>query len=361
MTHLERYLNSIKRKPFDRIPFTVSMTGEMADKLIKYTGCDYNELMYGIFDIDMMSAGPGYIGPPAAVYEDGTYENMYGVKMRNVSYGHGIYSEAFEYPLASAETVDDIKRYKWPAADMFEYKGMFEKLRKYPDYPFNVGYLALGWSSWEMRGMEKFMEDLYTEEALAEAIINEISDFGYAYFKSILESAKEYEGVNLTSIYLADDWGTQEGLLISIEMFRRFFKPHYKRIIDMAHAAGVMVEFHCCGSQPKLIPEFIDLGVDILNPLQTSAKDMIPHKLKEDFGDYITFAGGVDVQTVLPQGTLESVRKEVIHLLDTVGKDGGYILSPSHAIQVDTPPENIVAMVDAVYEYYDLPVTGLLK
>jgi uroporphyrinogen decarboxylase len=109
-----------------------------------------------------------------------------------------------------------------------------------------------------------------------------------------------------------------------------------------------------------LIPELIDLGVDIMNPLQTSAKYMTPHKLKEEYGEYISFSGGVDVQTVLPQGTPESVRDEVFYLLDTIGKNGGYILMPSHAIQVDTPPENIVAMADAVYEYYGMPLTGLL-
>jgi uroporphyrinogen decarboxylase len=127
----------------------------------------------------------------------------------------------------------------------------------------------------------------------------------------------------------------------------------------MAHSAGILVEFHCCGSQPNLIPEFLDLGVDILTPLQTSAKDMTPHKLKEEFGGYISFSGGVDVQTILPHGTPESVRDYVFYLLDTVGKGGGYILQPSHAIQVDTPPENVIAMVDALYEYYGMPATGL--
>jgi len=361
MTHLERYINSIKRKPFDRIPFSVGMTGEMANKLVEYTGCEYGKLMYDIFKVDLRGEGPRYIGPALPSYEDGTYENLYGVKMRNVSYGHGTYSEAFEYPLVNAETVDEIKRYKWPRADMYNYEPMLNTLRAYPDYPFSIGYHALGWHSWEMRGMEKFMEDLYAEEAIADAIINEISDFGYSYFKEIFETAKKYEGNNFSAIQLADDWGTQEGLLISIEMFRKFFKPHYKRIIDMAHSVGILVEFHCCGSQVKLIPDFIDLGVDILNPLQTSAKGMIPHKLKEEFGDYISFSGGVDVQTVLPRGTPKSVRDEVFYLLDTIGKDGGYCLMPSHAIQVDTPPENVVAMVDAIYEYYGMSVTGLLK
>jgi len=359
MTHLERFMNSIKRKPFDRIPFSIYTTGEMAAKLEAYTGCEYYKLLYDVFKVDTMGEGPRYIGPDMPSYDDGTYENMYGVKMRNVNYGHGTYSEAVGFPLVNAATVDEIKNYKWPRADMFDYEPMLESLRAYPDYPFTIGYHALGWHSWEMRGMEKFMEDLYIEEDIAEAIINEISDFGYEYFKCVFEVKKGYEGGNFTAIHLADDWSTQEDLLISPEMFRKFFKRHYRRIIDMAHSVGVLVEFHCCGSQVKLIPDFIDLGVDILNPLQTSARGMIPHKLKEEFGDYISFSGGVDVQTVLPNGTPKSVRDEVFYLLDTIGKGGGYILQPSHAIQVDTPPENVVAMVDALYEYYGMPDTGL--
>ena len=360
MTHLERYVNSIRRKPFDRIPFSVGMTGEMAEKLTAYTGCEYYKLLYDIFKIDTRGEGPRYIGPAMPSHDDGTYENMYGVRMRTVNYGGGSYGEAVGFPLVNAETADEIKKYRWPKADWFKYEPMFESLKAHPDYPFSIGYHALGWHSWEMRGMEKFMEDLYAEEAIAEAIINEISDFGYEYFKSIFEAKKGYEGNNFTAILLADDWATQNGLLISVEMFRRFFKPHYRRIIDMAHSAGVFVEFHCCGSQVKLIPEFIDLGVDILNPLQTSAAGMVPHKLKEQFGDCISFSGGIDVQTVLPFGTPQSVRDEVFYLLDTMGKGGGYILHPSHNIQIGTPPENIIAMYDAVYEYYGMPGTGLL-
>lgn len=122
----------------------------------------------------------------------------------------------------------------------------------------------------------------------------------------------------------------------------------------MAHSAGLKVEFHCCGSAVGLIPEFIETGIDILNPIQTSAKGMTPHILKEKYGKYLAFSGGVDVQTVLPFGTPEKVKDEVKYLLDTMGKDGGYILEPSHSIQAGTPPENVVAMYEAVYEYYDI-------
>ena len=345
-------MNSVKRKPFDRIPFSLGMTGEMAKKLTEYTGYEYGELIYGVFDCDRRGGWVPYIGPQPAHYDDGSYDTVYGVRMRSVSYGSGQYDDAVAFPLMHATTVEEVRKHPWPKAEWYNYDAVLNPLQKYPDYPFMLGYQAIGWFSWDMRGMDLFMTDLHLEEAIATAIIEQVSDIGYEYFKRLLETAKGYD--NFAAIQLADDWGTQHGLLIGVPMFRKFFKAHYRRIIDMAHSAGKLVEFHCCGHQVPLIPEFIDLGVDILNPLQTSAKDMVPHVLKREFGRHIAFSGGVDVQTVLPHGTAQQVRDEVFYLLDSMAGDGGYILEPSHAIQVDTPPENVLAMVGAVYEYYGI-------
>lgn len=354
MLHIERFKNSIARKAFDRIPMSISLSQEMADILLRYTGQDYNTLVYKTLDVDRRSVSPRYIGPPSKKYPDGSYENIFGVRMRDVNYGHGQYTEAVGFPLANAGSVGEILRHSWPSAAWYDYNSIKETLDKYPDYPFTVGYHALGWFSWDTRGMSQFLEDLILEPKIADAIIHEVSDFGYEYFIRLFSAGKDYVDKNFTAIHLADDWGTQEGLMISIDLFRRYFKSHYRRIIDIAHAAGVLVEFHCCGSAVELIPEFINIGVDILNPIQTSAKGMTPHLLKEKYGNEIAFSGGVDVQTVLPFSTPLQIRDEVFYLLDTMGKNGGYIIEPSHAIQVGTPPENILAMYKAVYEYYGI-------
>lgn len=355
MTNLERFNNSIRRKSFDRIPVSISVAPEMMEELKKHLGQDRDTILYKVFDIDRRHAGPEYTGPKPSEYEDGTYDNIFGVRMKDVSYGHGKYSEAVAFPLSDATSVTEVERYPWPSAEWYDYSSILEPLKAYPDYSFTIGYLALGWFSWEMRGMSQFLEDLIINPEIAEAVIEKISGYGFEYFRRIIETGREYIGKNFTCIHLADDWATQESLLISPQLYRSFFKKHYRRIIDMAHSAGLLVEFHCCGSAVGLIPELIDTGIDILNPVQTSARGMVPHELKEKFGEHIAFSGGIDVQTVLPFGTPGRVGEEVKYLLDTMGKNGGYILEPSHAIQPDTPPENVVAMYKAVYDYYGIP------
>lgn len=354
MTHLERFKNSISRQNLDRVPISYGATKSMTDILLEYAGKDYETLIYGDFDCDRRGATPEYTGPKHNIYPDGTYDDFYGVRMRDVDYGKGSYSEAVISPLANAETVDDIASYNWPSADYYNYKSILNTLEKYLDYPFTLGYQSYGWYAWNLRGMSQFFEDLILSPELAEALLNKLSDLGYDYFEKLINANKSYINKNFVAILIADDIGSQNGPLISLEHFRRFFKPHYRRLIEMVHKHGLIVEYHSCGSIINFIPDLIDMGIDILNPIQTSAKGMNPKKLKEEYGNDIAFSGGIDVQTILPSSNPQKVRDEVFYLLETMGKNGGYILEPSHAIQSDTPPENVMTMYRAVYEYYGI-------
>ena len=352
MNHVERFRQSVSRGSIDRVPLDYSATPEMTRILEKSLGYDWNSLLYGPFGIDRRSAMPVYVGPAPKRYEDGSYDNIFGVRMVDKSYGFGTYAESVHHPLAGATRIKEIERHPWPTSAQHDFTRILEPLEKYPDYAFTVGYQSIGWFSWEMRGMSQFLEDLLLEPEIADAIVCIVADLAYDYYRNIIETGKDHIGRNFVCIHLADDWATQSGLLISPTIFRTFFKRHYRRIIDLAHAAGLLVEFHCCGSVLELIPDLIDAGIDILNPVQTSATGMDPVLLKREFGKDITFSGGVDVQKVLPFYSRQEVKDEVKHLLDTLGEGGGYILAPSHAIQVGTPPENVVAMYEAAHEYY---------
>lgn len=355
MNSLERFQAAMRRAPVDRLPWNANMVPELAQKLIQHFDlADSEALLYNFLGIDRRRLLPRYTGPEPARYADGTFDNLFGVRMRNVSYGRGVYQEAVGFPLANAQDVAEVERYAWPNAADYDYAAMPAALSEHPDSPFMVGYLSLGWTAWDMRGFDQFLSDLLCEPEIAGAIIQHVSDFGYESFRRQLESCRAYCGKAFSCIQLADDWATQEGLLISPSLFRRFFKPHYRRIIDMAHAYGVWVEFHCCGSAVELIPDIIDMGADILNPIQTSARGMDPALLKREFGRDIVFSGGLDVQTVMPFGTAEQVKETVYYLLDTLGAGGGYILEPSHSLQIDTPIENVMAMKSAYEQYYGL-------
>ena len=240
---------------------------------------------------------------------------------------------------------------RWPQADWFDHEGILPAIQAYPDYPFMVGYLSIGWFSWEVRGLAQCLEDFYLAAKIAEAIAQHIADFGYEYYTRLLETVKDYIGKNVVCIHLADDWGRQDGLLMGPNIFDRFYARHYRRLIDLAHSYGLKVEFHSCGAARSLYPKFIEVGVDIMNPVQTSAKGMIPAEIKEEFGQDLAFSGAIDVQQLLPYASREQVKEEVKRVLDAMGGDGGFFPGPAHNIQLGTPPENVVAMYEAMDEY----------
>lgn len=354
LSHIERWCRSLRREPFDRVPVGYHASAEFCAKMEQRTGLPTETFYRDVIGVDGLLVAPPYIGPEPRKYDDGSFDNLFGVRMRKQSYGAGEYCEAVAYPLAEARTRADVEAHNWPSPELHDFESIVGHLRENIDRQVTLGYFALGWYSWDTRGMSRFLMDLSLEPDLADAIISRVSDFGYEYFRLAIDAARDYIGRNVTTIHLADDWATQDGLLISPDTFRKFFKPHYSRIIDLAHAAELRVEFHCCGSVFGLIPELIDLGVDILNPIQTSARDMEPERLKSEFGKTLAFSGGMDVQTELPFGTPQSVADRTHYLLDTLGRDGGFIFGPSHSIQVDTPVENVLAAYSAVYDHYGI-------
>jgi uroporphyrinogen decarboxylase len=152
-------------------------------------------------------------------------------------------------------------------------------------------------------------------------------------------------------LQIADDYGTQRGLMMSPQMWRVFFAPHLETLADMAHNEGIKVFLHCCGSSREIIPDLIALGIDILNPIQPQAKGMDPRDLKAHFGNRLCFHGGIDTQKTLPFGSVNDVKEEVIDRLTIFGKEGGYILAPVHTIEPDVPLENILALYEAAKKF----------
>jgi len=196
-----------------------------------------------------------------------------------------------------------------------------------------------------LRGMDKFMMDLALNPGLARSIIARVEAFYLEFDRRIFQAAG-----GLLDIYMiADDFGMQNGLLISPRMLRQFIFPSIERLIAQGKGYGLRIMFHSCGAVRRLIPELIEMGVEILNPIQTSAEGMVPSELKAEFGDVLTFHGGLDIQTVLSPGTPDDVRAEVRRLISDMGSGGGLIVSPTNSITPETPVQNIVAMYQAVH------------
>jgi uroporphyrinogen decarboxylase len=187
-----------------------------------------------------------------------------------------------------------------------------------------------------------------TDEDLVHAIMGRVTDFYAAFFSRILEAAPG----EIDLVFTADDIGDQRGLLMPMERWERLLKPYHRRLNDVIHGHGAKVIYHTDGSIMDAVAGLADAGIDVLQALQFSADNMDPSRLKAAHGGRLCFEGGVSVQTTLPFGTAEDVRREVRERISVLGKDGGYILGPSHWIQAGTPPENIAAMFDTAVSWY---------
>ena len=166
------------------------------------------------------------------------------------------------------------------------------------------------------------------------------------FYKEDYFRAQKASGGNIDIFLVISDLGGQEGPMISLEMFDEFIAPYLKELVDRIHDLGAYAMFHSCGMVFPFIERFIDLGLDILDPIQPIGEEMSPENLAKSFKGKICFHGGIDIQYVLPHGTLEEVQDEVKHYSEVLGEEGGYICCPAHLFQPDTPPENIIAFYD---------------
>jgi uroporphyrinogen decarboxylase len=286
---------------------------------------------------------PRYIGPPI-----GTGQNVYGCRYRDISYGDGVYSECVYHPLAQYNSIEEVEsNYTWPTADWFDYSVITDEIRGKELYPIQGGGSEPFLVYRNLRGMEQAYVDLTLNPHLVHYCLDRL--FGFCY-ENTLRIYEQIPGrVNIS--YVAEDFGSQNSLLISRDLIRKFFIPRMRRMIELAHQAGAYVFFHSDGAIRNIIPDMIEAGIDALDPIQWRCKGMGREELKRDFGDKVVFHGGVDNQYTLAFGSVEEVREEVIHSIQVLGGDGGYILAPCHNIQVVSPPENVVAMYETGYEH----------
>jgi uroporphyrinogen decarboxylase len=201
--------------------------------------------------------------------------------------------------------------------------------------------------------MERALEDLVARPEIADAVLEQIFRFDYALIRRVLSEAGEF--VDL--IYVAEDLGTQQSLLMSPATFRRFLKPRMARLIEMIHSSGARVFHHDDGAIRPLIPDLIEIGIDILNPIQWRCRGMDRAVLAADFGKRLVFHGGIDNQQTMPFGTPEDVRNQVRENIDIFSGGRGYIVAPCHNLQANTPTENVIALYAAVRDYGNPPET----
>jgi uroporphyrinogen decarboxylase len=277
---------------------------------------------------------------------DDTYLDEWGIRRQRTE----LYCEIVEHPLADA-TVEDLPHYPWPDPhDPCRVTGLAEEARRLyeeTDYALVADFLGGGLfeqALW-MRGFEHFMMDLVSDEAFATALLDTLLELYIEFYDVYLEAVGPYVQI----VAVGDDLGMQTGPLISPKLYRRLIKPRHKELYNFIHSCTeAKIMHHTCGSVFPLVQDLIDVGVDVLNPIQTSAQGMDPAALKREFGERLVFHGGIDVQQILPFATPERVREEVKRIVAILGQGGGYIFAPSHNIQADVPPQNVLTMYEAI-------------
>ena len=355
MEHRERVEVALNHEKPDRCPMQISFTPEFASRLRRELGLKEEDLhnphgggntyvLERELQQDMLLTSVGWANSYYAE-PDGTYADEWGVIWKNVSYetpyGKGAYTEMIEHPLAEDEK---IVSYVPPDPERPELYLEAEKLigeRQHEYWIVGVTVTTIFETAWALRGYEKTLMDLILNPDLVEALF----DIPCRYHSV---AAERLVRMGVDMIWLGDDVGAQEQMLFSPETWRRFLKPRMAGLIatlkDLNPA--LKIAYHSDGNISPLIPELIEIGVDVLNPVQPAS--MSPAELKGKYGDRLCFWGTIDEQHTLPFGSPQDVRGEVLDRIRIVGDGGGLIIGPTHHVQLDTPMENFKAMVDTV-------------
>ena len=352
MTPRERIITALSHKEPDIVPFSLGFGINYPAKkaLAEYMRMDIGELDALLHSLtDIRHVGPRYIGPSdrnKKLSDDGTYIDMWGVKRSPVHNEKDTYMEISEYPLQNLETIAELEDYIFPDVSWFDFSVIPEQIKAHKrtgDYAIMMGNANIFETSWYMRGLENMFENLLTEKDYVHFLMNKVTDFFTAYFQKALEAA---DG-KIDLAFTADDIGSQNDLLISLPLWEEMIKPYHKRLNKIIHEYGAKIIYHSDGAVMKAVDGLMDMGIDVLEALQFDATGMNPAELKAKAGDRLSFHGGVSVQSTLPFGTPEEVEAEVKEHIKILGRNGGYILAPSHAIQAGTPPENTYAFLNA--------------
>jgi len=323
------------------------------ERLIEYFGgCEWDSVLDTV-GCDKRSVYPRYIGPALETYPDGSFESIVsgGPRMKMIDTPFGLIGAYVFFPWADIEKPGQLKdRWGWNGKiewwDFTSVTKQIDELEERGSYwisshgdPSGLQHLCM-WA-----GDENYLYILASDEELAVAMIEKHNEIRLEHAMRTLEAG----GGRIHQLDGGGDYGTQRGMLIHPGTFRRLFKPLYQKFYREIKANyDVKIQFHSCGSIVDIIPDLIEVGVDILDPVQVQAHGMSPEELHSRFSDSLIFHGGVDIQELLPHASPMEVAAEIKRLYCALGGGSGYIIAPTHFIQADTPLENILAMCGEV-------------
>lgn len=338
MSSRERVLAALRHEKPDRTPCDFWAEPPAMNRLFKHLGHTDKEKLLETLGVDVRHLEAA--APPERALGDGVFQNFWGERFIYNQTPWGTMREDTRGALAKARSLEELAAFAWPTPDCLDRSRLPEQCRRYEQHALLYGFADI----WQRPALVRGWEDMFLDMAERPEWVHFLSRKFTDFYREDYTRAAEITGGRIDLYLVISDLGTQQGPLISPIMFRQFVAPYLKEMVDHIHSLGGRALFHSCGMIRPFIPDLIQLGVDVLDPIQPTGPEMQPEGLKRDFGACLTFHGGLDMQHLLPHGTPLQVEAEARRYCEILGAGGGYILGPAHLFQPDVPPENILAV-----------------
>jgi len=341
MTAKERVHAALRREPVDRVPIYMWYHPETAKQLGKLLEIPPERVAEALGDDIRQTWVSGNFAMEGIVHEHEGEGHMdfWGIDWVRIGY----FNQIRQCPLEKASR-EQILQYRYPYEHIDALLQQMQRVLPYADDHFIGCDISpcLFEQVYRLRGMENALMDLVANPDISKDMLQKAADFAFVLAERVCDE------LAIDWLWTGDDVAGQQNLMMSPEMWREMVKPHLARIVAVAKERGIWSAHHCCGALRPIIPDLIEIGVDVLNPVQGTCPGMDPYELKREFGKDLAFMGGIDTQHLLPHGTEEAVYAETVRMLEAMTADGGgYILAASHTVPHETPLENVFAMYRA--------------
>jgi uroporphyrinogen decarboxylase len=352
ITSKERVLTTFANQEPDRVPINYKANPGIDRRLKDHFGLapDDGDGLLQALGVDFRGVGAPYSGPRLHkdIPERGVTVDNWGIHRRRVEHETGVYLDFCDFPLREADE-ETVANWPMPSPDDFDYSGVLAECNRLEQFAINGsgGYGDIMDGNGMLRGYEQTLVDLITEDPAGLLLADRRMEIQIEKTRRILEAAKG----KIDFIWLGEDLGTQIAPLISMDILKKQIRPRYQKYCDLAKAYDVYVMMHSCGSSSWAYEDFIEMGIHVVDTLQPEAANMSPEYLKEQFGGRLAFHGCISTAGPVSKGTVEETIDYCRHTLDVMMPGGGYCFAPTHALQDNSPTENVVAMYQVAAEY----------
>ena len=338
MTSRERILAALRHQQPDRTPRDFWSEPPALKRLFDYVGHTDKDRLLDTLGVDVRHLQAP--APPERKVRDGVFENFWGERYIYNQTPWGPFREDTKGAMAEAKSFSELEAFPWPTPDCLDRSGLKSQCVRYQNHALLYGFADIWQRPALLRGWEGMFVDMAERPQWVHFLCRKFTDF---YLEDYTRAAEITNG--RIDLYLViSDLGSQHGPLISTSMFNEFVAPYLREVTDRIHDLGGRAMYHSCGMIHPFIADLIECGIDVLDPIQPISEQMQPESLKAEYGDRLSFHGGIDMQNLLPRATPIEIGAQVRRYCQVLGKGGGYILAPSHQFQPDVPPENILAV-----------------